>query len=163
MGQRLDALPSGSSVMGKAKEFFDKALQHQSDACLLWPYFIAENGYGKIKFRGRMVYAHRHVCGLAHGDPVSPKMDAAHECGNRACVNPRHLRWATRAENIADKRWQGTQTRGACHGPAKLAEDQVLSIMQDPRSHQEIANEFGVSRANIGLIKAGKSWRHLTC
>lgn len=41
-------------------------------------------------------------------------------CHNRGCVNPRHLRWGTRQDNIADRILDGTnrkrKTRELTHG-----------------------------------------------
>jgi hypothetical protein len=50
--------------------------------------------------------AHRAMCRLIHGNPPTPKHQAAHSCGNgrRGCVHPGHLRWATDAENRAERR-----------------------------------------------------------
>jgi hypothetical protein len=49
----------------------------------------------------------RLVCEETHGLPPTPKHDAAHKtrsgCLGKLCVNPWHIRWATRSENERDK------------------------------------------------------------
>lgn len=50
------------------------------------------------------------MCQKAHGDPPSPKHDAAHSCGrgHEGCVNPNHLSWKTKKQNQADRITHGT-------------------------------------------------------
>jgi hypothetical protein len=60
------------------------------------------------------VYAHRYVLTLTAGPPPFPRAVAAHAplvCHNPACVNPRHLRWASQAENAADMKIDGTYSK----------------------------------------------------
>lgn len=62
--------------------------------------------------------AHRLMCVFVNGDCPPDKNEAAHSCGNRKCVNPAHLRWATYEENGADKIIHGTN-RGWKHPTEK--------------------------------------------
>jgi hypothetical protein len=79
-----------------------------------------------------------------------------------ACVNPNHLRWATRKENEADKISHGTHNRGERHGQSKLTESMVLEILATKDlSHQIIASRYGVSRFAIDSIKNRKAWKHV--
>jgi hypothetical protein len=59
--------------------------------------------------------AHRVMCEIAHGPKPAPGFVAAHTCGKgrEGCVNPRHLRWASQKENMADKLLHGTSNRTA--------------------------------------------------
>jgi hypothetical protein len=47
----------------------------------------------------------------------------------------------------------------AAHGNAKLTREQVDEIRASPLLQRELAERFGVSRATIGLIKSGRTWR----
>lgn len=44
----------------------------------------------------------------------------------------------------------------------KLTSEQVLKIFYSPQPLEEIAKNFGITRGQVGCIKSGKSWSHLT-
>jgi hypothetical protein len=91
-------------------------------------------------------------------------MQAAHApgiCHNRACVNPHHLRWATIAENHADKIIDGTHARGERHPMVKLTAADVLAIRSSDRRGRALASEFGVHEATISDIRTRKTWAWL--
>lgn len=136
----------------------------ETDECVVWPF--AHGRYGYVRFNGPNVTAHRVSLIIATGKPPPPGMDAAHEpvvCNNRLCVNPRHLRWATRSENCRDRELDGTQAhmRGELSGMSKLTTADVLAIRADTRPQETIAAQYGVTQTNISLIKSRKSWRHV--
>ena len=66
--------------------------------CLEWTGGGVGNGYGLITVGGRQVLAHRYAWEAAHG-PIPAGMFVDHICYNRACVEVRHLRLATKREN----------------------------------------------------------------
>ena len=94
-------------VFHHAKEFFDNVvLKYQGDACLMWPFPWSESDYyPKMRYRGKSMKVHRAVCLEMYGPPPDGKPEAAHSCGKGidGCCNPKHLRWASRAENMADR------------------------------------------------------------
>ena len=96
-------------------------MDYSGDDCLLWPFDIDSNGYGRLMLGGQKRLAHRVMCWLVNGEPPPEKPHTAHWCGNRPCVNPKHLRWATAKENSADALRHGRVSRGSKHGEAVLA------------------------------------------
>jgi hypothetical protein len=149
---------------GACLAFIELAAASQTDECVIWPFADNGNGYGVVLLAGAMRYAHRLVLERTAG-PAPGGTYAAHApliCHNRACVNPRHLRWATPTQNSADKLIDGVTNRGERHGNARLTATQVLAAFSDPRSTAVIAADFGVSRATIVAIKLGRTWGWLT-
>ena len=67
--------------------------------CWVWTAGTASNGYGRIRVDGRKRPAHRVAWEMTNGR-IPEGMDLDHRCGNRACVNPEHLRVTTRSQNM---------------------------------------------------------------
>ena len=147
---------------GAAQRMVAEALRHEGDDCLIWPFAKSSNGYGAIKLPRATVSVHRHVCTLAHGDPPPGDIHASHSCGTKLCINPKHLRWATRAFNEHDKIGHGTSNRGSRHGLSKLTEENVRSILEKTKTAKEYAAEFGVKPEAVYKIMRGERWTHLT-
>lgn len=160
-----DPLGGGTS-MGARKRWIEQHANHIGIECLNWPFSRNENGYGQFKVAGQSTLASRVMCEAAHGAPPSPTHQAAHSCGNgaRGCMNPQHLRWATRVENEADKVEHGTLPRGERQGNSKLTADDVRAIRQqaETATHGVVAKRFGVARSQISRIVNGDQWGWLT-
>lgn len=82
--------------------FVEAAVTSSTDECILWP-FGKRGRYGRVYVNGKTVSVHRYVCERTYGPCPPDKQHAAHRCGVHLCINPRHVRWATCAENEADK------------------------------------------------------------
>lgn len=147
---------------GEPLSFVDKVCSGrlQSSDCIEWP-FGKSNGYGDVWKERKKYPAHRLVLIKTVGDPLTDDMEAAHNCGNRGCVNPAHLRWATPKENQADRLIHGTENMGEKHGSSKLTRANVISIRRDDRRLRDIAQEYRVSRVTISSIKLRKTWSHV--
>ncbi len=151
----------------KAKDWLIAHIGHDGSDCLLWPFAIGKDGYGRVHsfLTGKLTTASRQMCVAAHGDPPTSRHEAAHKCGNGkgGCVNPQHLYWALPATNQADRIAHGTTNRGARHGMAKLTEANVSEIRQllEAHSQAEIAASFGVDPSHISCIKSRTRWAWL--
>lgn len=144
---------------GLKRDFLLNAVLANTDQCLEWEFvYNTGTGYGDIVWDGKSAHAHRVVCELAHGVPPEEKLVAAHSCGNRRCMNPKHLRWATYAENEADKHLHGTSLKGKPGRLIKLSEDDIVTIrgLRGVRSQREIAEEYGVHQVTVSEIQTGK-------
>lgn len=155
----------GAPGRGHARAFMESAFSYEGNDCLIWPYCKVHNGYGCINISGRKYIVSRLVCAEVNGPPPTPGHEAAHSCGNGhlGCVNPRHLRWASRAENMQEMVDQGRSCRGERHARSKLSKADVISIkaMLGKVSQSEIAEKFGVNQSTIGRISTGEIWSWL--
>jgi hypothetical protein len=142
---------------------FNKYLDLPQDIvkdCWNWKGYKTNNGYGKFKLRKRSVLAHRLA--LVQSTGINPvDLEACHNCNNRKCINPSHLRWDTHKNNQHDRVANGTDSKGIRNGRVKLTEQQVLDIRSDNRHNNIIAKQYGVSSMQIYYIKSGKLWKHL--
>lgn len=93
--------------------------------------------------------------------PRPAGMEVAHNDGNPANNHVSNLRYATPRENTHDKVRHGTILAGSAVATAKLTSDQVASIrsMVGKRTLQSMADEFGVSIAQVSRVANGKQWR----
>lgn len=152
----------GRTAPGVPMQWLQKHATYRGDECLIWPFRRGGRGYAYLK----NAPACRTMCELSRGPAPSPSHEVAHSCGSGhlGCINPRHLRWATKSENEADKRKHGTLRRGSKIAWAKLTEADVYMIRCISRSQPEhiTASIFGVSRSTINLILNDKTWRHVS-
>lgn len=154
----------GGTAWGAPMQWLRDHLNHIGDECLIWPFARRTSGYGEIYADGKMINAHRRMCELRHGPPPTPKHEAAHSCGkgHLGCVNGSHLRWATPAQNQADRLIHGTHKRGERQWMAKLTEADVLAIRAMRGIPQwKIANRYGVDQSHISDIVHRKTWAWL--
>lgn len=159
----------GDPLAGRVREGDPMAFVHShigatSDDCILWPYAKLKSGYGSVDVDGKTTRVHRLMCQLAHGKPQIPELDACHSCGVRLCINPNHLRWGARTENMEDAIGHGMTTRGERHGNHKLKETEVVEIIQllsSGETHDRIADLYRVGRTTITDIAKGKNWAWL--
>jgi hypothetical protein len=143
--------------------FLELAPEYTGDDCLTWPYGTDSKGYGRISLDGKERIVSRLVCKAAHGEPPTPKHEAAHSCGkgHLACINPHHLSWKTPAQNRADCIVHGTHIRGSDHKVAKLDAERVrtirLELLRGVRQ-KDLAKRFGVSRGTVSDIASRRLW-----
>jgi hypothetical protein len=147
------------------ERFWEKVDIRAEDEC--WPWTASknrDNGYGRIKFEGKYVLAHRIAYSLAYG-PIPPGMEVCHSCDNPGCVSKFHLFLGTRLDNVRDmiEKGRGVFLSGGKHGCAKLKQSQVDEIHQlykTGRYHQtQLAGMFGVGQPHISRIVRGEQWK----
>ncbi len=146
---------------GSSEAFLRAHVAYDADDCLIWPYGRNDRGYGLAVIGGVQRAASRWMCILAHGEPPDGRNHAAHNCGNPACVNPKHLRWATHAENMADRVIHGTMNNGERNGKTKLTAEDVRAIRAAPPVLAPLMAKYGMTRHGLSKIRSGKRWGHI--
>lgn len=77
-------------------------VQVVESGCHLWQGCVRfrSEGYGAIKFRGRVWRVHRLVLAIDLGRWLKSDEVAMHRCNEPACVNPAHLRAGSQGDNV---------------------------------------------------------------
>lgn len=152
---------------GRIKFVQEVAIQSDTNACVIWPFRLAKQksrrspSYPRLQIGGTEYLAHRYVCQVVNGEPADQSMDCCHNCGNPKCVNPRHLRWGTRTENMADKLVHGTHNRGERNGRAKISDDDVRTIRASDLDRSELSKKYGLAKTTVVNILRRKTWKHV--
>ena len=99
-----------------------------------------------------------HLLGFAQPEGT----EVLHKCNIVACVNPHHIRFGSRAENVSDAIFSKTHVS---YRVAKLTGSDAQDIYARAWSgekHMNLAQEFQVSTNTISNIKHGRVWEHST-
>ena len=142
---------------------FLREMPLSNDECIEYPFGRFTTGYGHVRMGGKGRTAHS-VSFEMHVGPIPPGAEVCHECTNRACVNPRHLRADSHRGNMADKVRHGTHHRGSRTGRARLCEADVRSsraAVASGVSQVALARRFGVSPQTVNDIVASRKWKHV--
>lgn len=153
---------AGRTPLGEPLAYLERLIGHEVEECVAWPFRKYDVGYGKVLYQGRIWKAHRLMCLMAHGEPSDWGLDTAHNCGNASCVNPAHLRWATRASNCEDKKIHGTELFGSDRPNSKLKEHDIPVIRRmyaAGRMVKDIASDYGVAGPTISHIVTRRTWK----
>jgi hypothetical protein len=128
----------------------------------IWSWLWRSAARAKVGMPG----AHALVAGAFYGPPPTPSHEVAHEDGDRGNNQAGNLRWATPAENAADRDRHGRtfEPKGILHPMAKLTDDGVLSIRAGRvggASVTQLASAHNLSRAAVYDVLSGRTWAHL--
>ena len=136
-------------------DFLKSAVAKETDDCIIWPYGLSD-GYGTIQYNGRVQGAHRVALILSGREPSEDKSVACHcprVCTSRACVNPKHLRWDTQAENNRD-----TVRAALLEAKSRLNLEQVLEMRKNA-SYGQLAKRYGVPYHVIKGCMDRRTWK----
>ncbi len=154
--------PSGKIAERFVKRFGDRFEIVTESGCWVWTAGGIPDGYGTFPIGGdKRELAHRFSWRLHNGN-IPEGMCVLHRCDVPSCVNPHHLFLGTHQDNMADRdkkgRCRARGPKGEANGSAKLTEEAVKIIRESGKSRSEIARDFGVSPAAVGLVRRRKVW-----
>ena len=134
----------------------------KTESCWDWEGSLRGKGYGGFRQNNKMYIASR-VSYELYKNPIPEGLLVCHTCNNPKCVNPNHLYLGTYQENTQQAVKEGRQyiPKGVENGSAKLTEEQIFLIREDPRSQRTIAKEYGISQLHVSRIKRKISWSHI--
>lgn len=100
-----------------------------------------------------------------HYDTIPKGMCVMHICDNRMCINIKHLKLGTRADNNRDRKLKGrsANTKGVNHPSSKLTEAQVLHIrsMRGRVPVKTLCQWYNLHFSTIYYIWQRKLWSHI--
>lgn len=130
-------------------------------SCWAWTARLDAGGYGRIYGIGDWSKAHRFSYEL-HIGAIPPEMVIDHICQNRACVNPEHLRLATRKQNAEHR-----------DGPRAGSKSGVRGVSWDTRNgkwkaavtHKKVKYELGYfdtinEAGEVARVKRNELYTH---
>jgi hypothetical protein len=136
---------------------------HMATPCWEWQGNLDSKGYGMIGHQGKKQRCHRFSWFLTFDQ--WPGLHLLHECDNKICVNPSHLREGTDADNAQDRVERGRHAKGEAAGGAILNEAAVRDIrrlLDSGMKGREVARRFNISPKTVSDIKQRRIWKHVT-
>lgn len=115
--------------------------------------------------RRKYTSVHALVAAAFLPPPDRRGLHIAHYDGCSLNNHAANLRWATPAENIADRTRHGTTARGERIGNSRLCVDQISKIGEwhaSGWSQDKIADALGVSQSTVSRALTGQTWTHVT-
>jgi hypothetical protein len=149
------------------EEWIDSQYHIDDNGCWIWNLARSSQGYGAVKVNGKMEYLHQRSLERKIGRKLQKGEVTRHICPNspnRSCHNPEHLELGSQADNVADTVRGGRHIHGEkaanASGRAVLTKEQIIEIraQRDLKSGKELAEEYGVSSAQISRIQLNQRW-----
>ena len=155
-------------VMTVAREF----IKSNGRKCIIKERILSQGiviGYRcvdlKVNGNRKTMRVHRLVAMAFIGEPYKEMVN--HIDGNKSNNNLSNLEWATRSENELHAYATGLKKSSEKHKKTTsesnkkrrtLSDDTIRYIRSSSKSQYELANELGVSRASVGLIRQRKRY-----
>lgn len=155
---------SEEEKLNKLHLFLNKHAIKQ-DGCWGWNGYL-NDGYGTLSMGNLGIIRAHRASWMIHKGDIPKELIVLHNCDNRSCVNPDHLRLGTHKDNADDKykRGRSNHHHGESHFFSKLDNEKVKQIrccLGKGISCRELSKKFNVSWHAIYNIRSGKTWRNL--
>src|SRR5580704_14675805 len=146
-----------------ADRFWSRVVK--GDGCWLWIGAKNSMGYGQLRDKGRILFAHRFSYETSVG-AIPPGLEVCHSCDVPTCVRPDHLFAGTHVDNMRDAASKGLMAgngglRGETIGNAKLTEEMIVAMRASREPAKVTADRFGVSLSTVYRARTGRTWSHV--
>lgn len=139
----------GTFTEAQIEKFWSRVDKRGEDECWPWMGYIRPSGYGSLGWlttTGVQVNtASRAATWIAYGPPdaLGSAAHSRHLCNNKACVNPKHLRWGTPLQNVHDSlRERRRAARVMTYEEAKAKREFLESDALRPTIFQGMCNFY---------------------
>lgn len=141
------------------QRFNEKYIVDPETECWNWIGCLSKTGYAKFAMNGSWIGGHIFSYEYFNGERIKGLV-IAHNCNNRKCVNPKHLRQDTQSSNLIDMVKIKNQY---CQ---ILSVDEVIEIKKALKNYYrgqltDLARFYKVTNKTISSIKRGKRWAWL--
>ena len=149
----------------RIKSFWKKVEVTEDEDCWEWNAGTQTKGYGSFGIApGKTALAHRVAYELRNGN-IPDGMCVMHDCDNRKCCNPAHLKVGSIADNNRDMINKNRHAFGERAGNSKLKDQDVINMRSDfwdgKESIEELTERYEVCTTTVRTVVKGKSWKHL--
>ena len=122
----------------------------KTNECWIWTGHCDTGGYGR--FGKRHELTHRYSYRLAYGHLPESPMEIDHQCGNRKCVRPDHLRPVTRKQNQENLRGARRTSKSGVRGVHRHGRRWIASVGHNNEkvylgSHETLKGAAEVARS----------------
>lgn len=130
--------------------FWSKVDVGHRHACWNWKAATDPYGYGVMCLSEHgMQRAHRLSCMLVNGPAPDDANFALHQCDNRLCCNPAHLRWGNGFDNMREMVDRG---RMGVKRMTPEVHSRILGMRTGGATYKEISTETGYCGTHIAKL-----------
>jgi hypothetical protein len=122
-----------------------------------WPFkgALSKNGRPYVQIDGKKYLAYRLSYECVHGLGSLDGKIACHQCDNEICCRPDHIKPGDHQKNMDEMKERER------HGMPHHAVRAIRKLASQGRSHQEIADLYGIGRSTVTEIVNGVNYSHV--
>lgn len=135
------------------------SIEKDKNNCWNWIGVLAGGGYGRLRFEGKNIAAHRLSYKLFKGE-IGENLFVCHSCDNKKCLNPDHLWIGTLQDNVNDAVKKGrVNMKGVKNRFCSLTEHQIeefIILRNESITYQRLSRIFNSSEQHLRNIFKGR-------